>query len=66
MLNGGGRRGDHHDDARHAYYDAVADVVHVAASGFLATHNASATSRGHASDRHPSSYRGYRDRQSEV
>lgn len=57
--------GDHDDDRhddRDDYYSAAA--VRMDASDCLAIHNFCATSRGHASNRHPSRNRDNHDRQS--
>ena len=58
---------DHRDDHDAlSYGDAAVAAAHVGASDYLATHNVCFTSRGPASDRHPSNSRDYHDRQSVI
>lgn len=56
-------RGDHFDD-HYTNYGAAA--IRVGASDYLAIRNFYTTSYGHASNRHPSSNRDDRDRQSVI
>lgn len=57
------RHGGHYDD-HGACYDVAA--VRVGASDCLAIHNVVSTSRGRASDRHPSNSHDYHDRLSVI
>lgn len=57
-------RRDDHDEL--SYGDAAVAAVRVGASDCLAIHNVVSTSRGRASDRHPSNNRDYHDRLSVI
>lgn len=56
---------DRHDD-HCACYGAAMAAVHMGASDCLAIHNVVSTSRGLASDRHPSNSHDYHDRLSVI
>lgn len=58
-------RRDDHDELSYGDAAAVA-AVRVGASDCLAIHNVVSTSRGRASDRHPSNNRDYHDRLSVI
>lgn len=59
------RHGGHYDD-HGACYGAAMAAVRVGASDCLAIHNVVSTSRGRASDRHPSNSHDYHDRLSVI